>query len=225
LLDWAESPSLTAPVFARLLGARDSVSSRARITELLFSGIPEVKAQVAIGLGNSTVPSAASLLAQAYAYEAQPSVRRAIMAGIASRVAASESGRADARSGAEPASSNATRRSSLRFWLEQASKLDPDSIVRTIARRGLAGFSSFPSDQGHLMLWLRVTATSESFSGIRPVLVVLPDGSLVVGVTAPDGDALVPSMAHSLVSVRADNASLRPQPAPSMPTESPQHRP
>ena len=198
LFEWAETPATSAPVFARLLGSRDAESVRPRIERLLFSGDPDVRAQMAIGLGESTQPSVVSLLARAYAFEQDPVVRRAVVTGIASV--------------------HAKRRTVVgRRWLETAEMLDPDTIVRATAHRGLSGNRRFPIEQGEHMLWLRVgTGSDDGMTGVYAVRVVLPDGSTISAVTAPDGEVLIPSMAPGLVSVRAGGTSLGYLAAPSI---------
>jgi len=184
LLEWAESPNLSSPVFARLLGTRDTAMSRPRIERLLFSGDPDVRAQIALGLGDSPQPSAASLLARAYSFEANPAVRRAIVTGLANQ-----------------------HRHAGQRWLELAERLDPDPVVRSLAQRGLTGIIGFPTSVGHHILWVHISSASPNVAETRPIRVVLPDGSTVSGIAAPDGQALVPAVTPNLVSIRVDGVS------------------
>ncbi len=186
LLDWAESPRVSAPIFARLLGPRDSDSYRSRIERLLSSGDPDVRAQLAIGLGSSPRPSAAALLAQAYAFEPDANVRRAIVVGLSAK--------------------NSTIG---RVWLDRAARLDPDPLARSLARRG-----PLASDgRGDQMLWLRLSTTQAPAPGAYPVRITLPNGSSTVVVTAPDGQALVPALPPGLVGLRVDGAAWGPTPS------------
>ncbi len=184
LLDWTESPRVSAPIFARLLGPRDGDSYRSRIERLLASGDPDVRAQIAIGLGSSPQPSAASLLAQAYAFEPDPNVRRAIVLGL-----------------------SAKQSTIGREWLDRAARLDPDPLARSLARRRPVSSSA---RQGNQMLWLRLSTTHAP--GAFPVRLTLPNGSSTVVVTAPDGQALVPGMPPGLVRLRVDGAAWSPTP-------------
>jgi HEAT repeat protein len=186
LLDWTESPRVSAPIFARLLGPRDGESYRSRIERLLASGDPDVRAQIAIGLGSSPQSSAASLLTRAYAFEPDPFVRRAIVLGLA------------------------TRQSTIgRVWLDRAARLDPDPLARSLARHGPRNPSAGQGDQ---MLWLRLSTSQAPTPGAYPVRLTLPNGSSTVVVTAPDGQALVPGMPPGPVRIRVDGAAWSPPP-------------
>ena len=180
ILSWAESTRVSAPIFGRALGPRDHEAFRTRIKRLLTSGDPAVRSQVAIGLGRSPDASTASLLTQAYAFEADPWVRRAIVSGLA------------------------LRRSAVgQAWLEQAARLDPDTQVRSLARHALAGRHIPLPSRGDQILWLRLSATPGSApAGGRPVRLVMSNGFATVAVTAADGEVLVPGLPPGPVLVR-----------------------
>lgn len=185
LLQWAESPSVAAPIFGRAVGPRDTETYRKRIEQLLRSGDPAMRSQVAMGLGSSPDASAASLLTDAYAFESDPWVRRAIIMGLAAR-----------RSGVG------------RPWLQRAATLDPDDQVRTTARQAIhQGRLPSPTRSDHV-LWLRLTGTSKDTPvGGRPVQVMLSNGYATIVVTAPDGEVLVPGVTPGEVAIRVASAA------------------
>ncbi len=180
LMQWAESSRVSAPVFGRSLGPHDHETFRTRIVRLLSSGDPGMRAQVAIGLGHSPEASSASMLTDAYAFEADPWVRRAIIWGLAKRQSAVG-----------------------RPWLERAAKLDPDAHVRTLARLALRGRPTIASPRGTRMLWLKLESSSHPESPApRPVRVTMSSGFATVVVSAPDGHVLVPGITSGPVRVR-----------------------
>lgn len=180
LLSWAEAPQASAPVFARALGSRDAPMFRTRIERLLRSGDPDMRAQVAVGLGQSPEPSAASLLTEAYAFEPDPWVRRALVLGLAARQSAVG-----------------------RPWLELAARLDPDDQVRSLARHALAGRRLASSPSGSQVLWVRLTdPTADRSAGPRAVRVVDSTGFATVAVTAADGQALIPGLTPGAARLR-----------------------
>src|SRR5262249_21681700 len=120
LLEHAKSGSVDAPLAAMELAARADDSLGDAVAALLASRDPVLRAHVARGSARSGASDAVGRLADAYAFETDLGVRRAVVEALAARTA-------DA--GAP------LRRSSL----ELAATLDPDRLVRTVARRALDG--------------------------------------------------------------------------------------
>jgi len=178
LFEWAESERISAPVFGRLLGVRDSESSRKRIERLLASSDPDMRAQVALGLAHSPQPSALSLLGEALTWETEPMVRRAIVTALQ------------------------RRQSTLgQKWLNQAAHLDPDPIVRSLARPH--PFAR-PITQQQQWFWLRLGESQATQTASHAVRVMLPHGSASVIITAEDGMALVPGVTYAETRLRVD---------------------
>ena len=192
LLSLAEAAQASGPVFGRALGPRDAPMFRTRIEGLLRSGDPDMRAQVGIGLGQSPEPSAASLLVEAYAFEPDPWVRRALVLGLAARQ--SEVGRS---------------------WLELAARLDSDEQVRSLARLALAGRQLVAPASGNQVLWLRLSSTSDQTAGPRAVRLISSNGFATVAVTAPDGQALIPGLTPGAARVRvAASAPMQQESSP-----------
>src|SRR5262249_9941850 len=72
-----------AMAFARRAG--DGDAEAAKVDALLAARDPVLRAHVARGLGASASPSATGRLASAYAYEADATVRRALVSALAAR--------------------------------------------------------------------------------------------------------------------------------------------
>lgn len=85
LAAWAEGGGPVAPLAARALPTRDEEDLRARVKGLLQGTDATIRAHAALGLGRDPEPSAVSLLTNAYAYEEDRSVRRALMRGLSCR--------------------------------------------------------------------------------------------------------------------------------------------
>ena len=146
LVDRAEAGGPDAPVAALALAARTRLEDdtlRDKVSDLLTSRDPNTRAHIARGLGMGPATDASGMLANAYRYEVDGKVRRAIVLALASR-------EADASSPS-------------RVWaLRTASKLDPDAIVRLIARRALAGLPPNPTPVVRECAWIRVIAPPDA---------------------------------------------------------------
>jgi hypothetical protein len=121
LVELLETRGAAAHVAALALAARDDDELRPRVRELLSGTDPILRAHVALGLARSAQPSSVGLLGEAYRFEVEPRVRRAIVTALAAR--------------SEPA---------RRVTLELASALDPDPEVRRIAREATRATPSGP---------------------------------------------------------------------------------
>jgi hypothetical protein len=162
LVELLESRGAAAHLGAYALAARDGAALRPRLRELLASNDPLLRAHVALGLARSRDASAVGMLAEAYRFETEPRVRRALIAALAAR---SERG----------------RRPTLRL----AADLDPDRTARERARHALAGAP--PAEAAGLSAaWLRLDARGAS----EPVLFAVietPGGLALPAASDPDG--------------------------------------
>jgi hypothetical protein len=192
LLDWAEEPVPASAVFARALGPRDGELIRPRIRRLLASGDPLLRAQVALGLGRSAEPSAASVLADAWALELDPLVRRAIVRALSAH--------------AHPRA---------RALLRATASLDPDLESRELARLALGGMRLDTPPAGNRIAWIALEAPRGGAAGLgRPALVVPAGGFAVAAVADDDGWLLVPGLVSGEARVQ-----LAPSRPPEQPTE------
>ncbi len=165
-----------APLAAMALAARADPEERERVTALFSSADPLLRAHVARGLGWSHDPRATGQLADAYSFEADPLVRRAIVLALAERTQDADA---------------PERRSILRL----ARRLDPDAMVRDTATRALAGFPAAPRANARIDLaWVRV-ATIAGGAPAPPAFgatLLRSDGLAVPIAFDEDGYALVP---------------------------------
>jgi HEAT repeat protein len=169
LLAWVEEGGACAPLAARALAARDDEATRGSVERLLRSGSPQLRSHAALGLGRSPNADAAGRLADAYTFETEPSVRRAILRALSWR--------------REP-----QRNAPLRL-----AALDPDATARSIARGALRGQHAPEQASGDLVAWLRVEGVTEP-TALRWER---PDGLVLPAVTDPDGTLLVPGLPAS----------------------------
>jgi HEAT repeat protein len=169
-----------APLLARAIAARDSAELRPRVSALLVSGDPLVRAHTAFGLGQSHHPGAIALLDRAYQFEANPEVRRAVVRALASR--------------SEPA-----RVRTLRL----AGDLDGDPGVRNLAYLALSGAKLALWERGPGTVWVNVAtspAEPEQLSALA--LVTTPSGLAVPGVTDPGGTVVMTGFGRGMVDWR-----------------------
>jgi len=179
LVDRAEAGGPDAPFAALSLAARtrlEDESLRDKVSGFLSSRDPITRAHVARGLGIGPAVDASGMLADAYRYEVDGKVRRAIILALAAR-------EVDANSPS-------------RMWaLAAASKLDPDALVRLIARRAIAGLPPSPAPVVHECAWLRVIAPNDAtMPKDLPGSYVGADGVAVPFAFDEDGFALVLSV-------------------------------
>ncbi len=174
-----ESRGAAAYLAAAALAARDSDRLRPRLRELLASGDPLLRAHVALGLAQSDLASAAGLLADAYRFEVDPRVRRAIVSALARRC-------------------ERARRATLGL----AAALDPDRDARNTARRALAGRRE-PSAASALnrdTAWLMLPEETKA-EGTRVLLVITADGLGLPFAADPDGAVLAVDLPKGAVEV------------------------
>lgn len=174
LLEEAVGGSPAAPLAAYAFARRAEDARKDSVRSLFESPQPLIRIHTARGLGESTWPQRSGVLANAYEFETEDSVRRAIVRAIA-HVASTDA-------------SAASRR-----VLETASRLDPDAETRLLARRALLGKSAFASIGSTAdVLWLRArTREGASLSGPLEGNVVVAETFAIPFAFDPDGYALV----------------------------------
>lgn len=165
LLELIDDGGAGTPLAALALAARDDATLRPRIRSLLASGDPLVRAATALGLGSSAEPSAVGMLENAYRFEPDADVRRAIV------VALSQSDR-HART------------------LRLAAELDGAQAVREAARRALAGEALDVRASGSSTFWMSLVQNAPAAGPTRrvsSVVLVSPGGFALPLVADPDG--------------------------------------
>jgi HEAT repeat protein len=198
LIDLIEARGLAAPIAARALAARDSRGLRPKLSALLTSEDALLRSHVALGLGHSGDSSALGLLAHAYRFETDASVRLAIVRALAVRV--------------EPA-----REKTLRL----ARDLDASAAVRQAAALALAQVVPSDDPRGPESLWLELAAkqglpAEPSGSALRGALVIVQGGLALPAFADPDGVLLLPALPSGpfelrlAAQARTDNAQKRP---------------
>jgi HEAT repeat protein len=172
LVDRSESAGGDAPLAAFALGRRAEPSTEGRIAPLLASHDPLLRAHVARGLSTAPLASATGRLAEAYAFEVDPEVRRAIVLGLAGRPF-------DAAS------------PSFKETLAVAAELDPDARVRRLAARALAGVTDPLGEPVRTeVAWLRLKGDEAALDPVRGA-VVGSEGIAFPAVFDEEGHALV----------------------------------
>ena len=184
LLEHAKSGSVDAPLAAMEFAARADESLGDAVAALLASRDTVLRAHVARGLARSAASDAVGRLADAYAFETDLGVRRALVEALAGRTA-------DA--GAP------LRRSSL----ELAATLDPDRLVRTTARRALDGAPPPARPPHDDVAWLDLAAAPGArVPAGETAMLVESDGTVRPIVFDEDGYAIVPGVAPGEATVR-----------------------
>jgi hypothetical protein len=184
LLEQAKSGSVDAPLAAMEFAARADESLGDAVAALLASHDPVLRAHVARGLARSAASDAVGRLADAYAFETDLGVRRALVEALAARTA-------DA---AAP-----LRRSSL----ELAATLDPDRLVRAAARRALDGAPPPARPPHDDVAWLQLAAAPGArLPTGEAAMFVESDGTARPVAFDEDGYAIVPGVAPGEATVR-----------------------
>jgi hypothetical protein len=200
LVELLETSATSAPLAARALAARGGEDLEARIEELMGSGDAVIRAHAALGLGAGTDPRAVGRLADAYRFEPDPVVRRAIVRALGLR-----------------------REPSRRRTLELAARLDPDRDARRLAELALRGTALTVDPGGDGALWLSLgdadaVATSpaghsgegdRAGTGWRAVAVVGPTGLALPFLADPDGRLTVWGLPKGRVATRLALAPAR----------------
>jgi len=177
LVDRAESGGADAALSAYALARRGDDPIARKVGLLLGSKDAVLRAHTARGLALAPLADASGRLADAYAYETDVDVRRALVGALALRT-------------------KDTTAPARKQTLELAASLDPDGPVRQAARRGLDGAPSpFGTPPVLEAAWLRLTldggaAPNEAFAAS----LVRSDGIAVPIVFDEDGHAIVPGV-------------------------------
>jgi hypothetical protein len=173
LVDRAESGGADAPLSALALAQRKDDAQKTKLDTLLTARDPLLRLHTALGLANNEDPESVGRLANAFRYETDVQVRRAIVHALALR-------KEDAP----------IRTETLRL----AATLDPDGIVRGYAERAQKGLPIDAVPATLDVAWIRVIPAQ---GGTPPPLL----GAYVTsaGLALPiafdaDGFALVPSV-------------------------------
>lgn len=180
LLELIDDGGAAMPLAAQAIAARDDTTLRPRIASLLSSGDPLVRAATALGLGASTQPSAVGLLENAYRFEPNANVRRAIVVAL----------------------SHSDRRSRT---LRLAADLDGSAEVREPARRALAGETLVARTGGSSTFWMSLVENAPKAGHARRALSVVlmtPGGLALPLVADPDGLVTVAGFGRGPVRLR-----------------------
>lgn len=175
LLDAADAGGVLLPVVAYALAIRDNETLRTRIDSLLASGDPMVRAATALGLSESARPDATGRLEDAYRFETDARVRRALVTSLG-------------------------RRRGGRRTLELAARLDGDAGTREAARRALAGGSRTGAPRGRGTMWLAIGGGAAAAD--RAAVIAPADGPPLPVVAAPDGLLVVTGLPAGPVEPR-----------------------
>lgn len=172
----AEEGGPLAPLAARALPTRDGETVRSRIKRLLEGTDPIIRAHTALGLAADPEADAVSLLVQAYRFEEDATVRRAVIRALSAR-----------------------KEKQRLATLTTARDLDPDDGVRALARAALSGRTMLPTiaDASSTVHWVSLVANSPAvMSAItgRAARFVRPDGLAIPVVSDPDGVLIVPGV-------------------------------
>ncbi|MDB4998217.1 MAG: repeat protein, partial [Myxococcaceae bacterium] len=177
LVDRAESAGADAPLSAYALARRADEPIERKVGQLLASKDAVLRAHAARGLAFGALADASGRLANAYAYETDVMVRRAVVAALVART-------------------NDATAPARRSTLDVAAQLDPDGPTRQAARLGLAG-ASVPLAPPVVQdtAWLRITLDNGAPPGdVFVGSVVRSDGVAVPMAFDDDGFAIVPGL-------------------------------
>lgn len=170
LIGWVDEGGAAAPLAARALAVRDDEVTLERVARLLQGGAPQLRVHTALGLGRSPRPDAVGRLVDAYRYEVDARVRRAIVRALSWR--------------SEP------RRMEV---LKLAAEVDPEEMVRRLARLAVQGQKIPEQVSGDLVGWLQV----EGGQGAAMLRWERPDGLVLPVMTEEDGALLVPGLSSA----------------------------
>jgi HEAT repeat protein len=176
LVDRAESGGPDAPLCALALARRADEKLMPKVAALLSSRDPVLRAHAARGLGMSDARDAVGYLANAYKFEADPGVRRAIVRALVTRAGN------DATAPAREAT------------LHVAARLDPDPVARFLASRALSDrVAPLGEPTTTEVAWLRALTVDGTAPPSGLVGVLRRSDDLAVPVAFDDeGYALVP---------------------------------
>lgn len=171
LIDRAQSGGPDAPVAALAVARRTDSAVDPTVRSLLTARDPVMREHAARGLGLGAAPDAPGRLEEAYAFEADVGVRRAIVTALAAR------------------------RKEGAVTLALAADLDPDGVIRSIAKRALEGASPAGPPLVREVAWMRVVpAEGAVLPSERTGALIQSDGLAVPVAFDEDGYALVPGV-------------------------------
>ena len=175
LVDRSESGGADAPLAALALAQRVDDTLLKKVDALLGSPVASVRLHAALGIAKSSLPAAIGKLANAWEFEVEPEVRRALIAGIA------QNGGASTPIG--------------RRALDLTARLDPDGDVRAAAARVLAGLKPAGAPLVTEVAWLRA-ATAEGGAPPKGLVgTLIPKNGLAIPFAFDDeGFALIPGI-------------------------------
>jgi HEAT repeats len=184
LLDRARSGSPDAPLAAMQFAARADEGLADAVSALLASRDPVVRAHAVRGLARSSASDAVGRLAEAYAFETDLAVRRSIVEALVTRTSDADA-------------------PLCRSTLELAAALDPDRLVRTVARRALDGAPPPAPSPHDDIAWIRlVAAPGAQLPTKQEATLVESDGTARPIRIDEDGYAIVPAVAPGEATVR-----------------------
>jgi HEAT repeat protein len=154
------------------IARRDDPSLASDVSALLAGPDPLVRAHTARGLGESTAPAASGLLAEAYSFEGDAFVRRAVLGAAGER----------------------PRQESTDEALELAAQLDPDPMARELARRALRGGASAAASVPEVAWMQVVPAERATLPADLEGVVVESDGLAMPVAFDEEGFALLPGV-------------------------------
>jgi len=170
LADRAQSGGPDAPLAALVVAQRSESPGDATVSALLTSTDRVIRAHAARGLGRSAAPDAPGRLVRVYDSETDVDVRRAAIEALAVRGGGAAT-------------------------LDLAAQLDPDGVVRAVARRALEHALPPAPPMVREVAWLRVVAAEDATlpSELTGAL-ILSDGLAVPVAFDEDGFALIPGV-------------------------------
>lgn len=177
LLELVAEAGPASPIALFALGAHDSVTTRQTLVEHLASPDPELRAHAALGLHASLDSSVIALLEDAYSFEVDPAVRRAIVLAAALRP------------------ERVRRR-----LLELAARLDSSEAVRNLAALALSGVRPSVFSPGVGTCWLRLEGPAQP--GLKAAKLRLPGGLTVPALADVDGVVALAGLPVGPVGVR-----------------------
>jgi hypothetical protein len=195
LLSWAESDEPLFPLAIVALGSREQPGEEGRLARWLESDDPVRRVHAAFALAKSPLSSAAGRLADAWRFEPDGAVRRAMVVALATR--------------SEPIA---------RAALDLAAKWDTNSEVRESAALGLLGRLPSPFDHpgggcergtpragGCRVAWISLVPSGSAGGSVvseRAGSFVNASGISLPVVSDPDGALLIPGVSPGSGSFR-----------------------
>jgi HEAT repeat protein len=171
LIERSQSGGPDAPMAALAVARRAQSAVDPIVSGLLTSTDRVLRAHAARGLGLGTAPDAPGRLEEAYSFETDLGVRRAVVVALSAR-------------GKEGATT-----------LALAAELDPDPVIRAVARGTLEGASAAAPPLVREVAWMRVVPAAGAVLPSETTGVLVQSDGLAVPIAFDeDGYALVPGV-------------------------------